>query len=64
MSPLHWAVDGGHVNTVKCLIEKDAEVNSKHEYGVSECDCTTDCGLLLQMCITLVAKYLTGIHRS
>ena len=42
MSPLHWAADGGHVDTVKCLIEKGADVNCKDEYEVSECDCATD----------------------
>ena len=36
MSPLHWAADGGHVHTVKYLIDKGAEVNSKDEIGVSE----------------------------
>ena len=36
MSPLHWAADGGHVNAVKCLIKKGAEVNSKDDCGVSE----------------------------
>ena len=43
MSPLHWAADGGHVNTVKMLIEKGAELHSKDDDdGVSEWDCTTD----------------------
>ena len=46
LSPLHWAAGGGHVNTVKWLIEKGAEVNSKDVAGVSECDCTIDCGLV------------------
>ena len=37
MSPLHWAAGGGHVNIVKMLVEKGAELNSKDdEYGVSE----------------------------
>ena len=36
MSPLHWATDGGHIDTVKCLIEKGAEVNSQGGVGVSE----------------------------
>ena len=36
-SPLHMAADGGHVNTVKCLIEKGAKINDKdNELGVSE----------------------------
>ena len=36
MSPLHWAADNGHVNTVKFLVEKGAKVNSKDGTGVSE----------------------------
>ena len=36
MTPLHWAADGGRVDTVKYLIEKGAEVNSKDDDGVSE----------------------------
>ena len=44
MSPLHWAADEGHVDTVKSLIEKGADVNCKDNDEVSECDCATDCG--------------------
>ena len=37
MSPLHWAADGGQLNTMKFLVEKGANLNSKDdEYGVSE----------------------------
>ena len=36
VTPLHWAADKGHVNTVKCLVERGAEVNSKDGVGVSE----------------------------
>ena len=36
MPPLHWAADGGHMNTVKWLIEKGAEVNRQGGAGVSE----------------------------
>ena len=47
MSPLHWAADRGHVNIVKCLVDKGAEVNSKDdELGVSEWGCTSNCGLV------------------
>jgi len=35
-SPLHWAADGGHVSTVKFLVEKGAKVNIKDVEGVSE----------------------------
>ena len=36
MSPLHWAVDGGHFHIVKCLVEKGANLNSEDDGGVSE----------------------------
>ena len=39
-SPLHWAAREGHVNTVKCLVENGAEVNSEDYNGVNF---TTDC---------------------
>ena len=36
MPPLHWAADGGYVDTVKYLIDKGAEVNRKDRAWVSE----------------------------
>ena len=35
-SPLHWAADGGHVNVVKFLVEKEANLHSEDDDGVSE----------------------------
>jgi len=35
MSPLHWAVDRGHVNIVKLLVEKGANLYSEVGDGVS-----------------------------
>ena len=35
-SPLHWAAREGHVNTVKCLVENGAEVNSEDHKGASK----------------------------
>ena len=46
MSPLHWAAGEGHMDTMMCLVEKGAKINSKDNFGVSEWDCTTDCGLV------------------
>ena len=34
MSPLHWAAESGYVNTVKTLIEKGAELNSKGDKDI------------------------------
>ena len=42
--PLHWAADGAHADTVKSLIEKEADVNCKDNEEVNECDCANDCG--------------------
>ena len=36
MSPLHWAAEEGHVNIVKFLVEKGANLHSEDEDGVSE----------------------------
>ena len=35
-SPLHWAARGGHVDTVRILIDKEADINIKDEKGVRE----------------------------
>ena len=53
--PLHWAADGGHVDTVNSLIEKGADVKCKDNDKVNECDCATDCGSVR---VNLVPKYL------
>ena len=45
-SPLHFAVDKGHFNTVMCLLEKGADLHNKDGVGVSTCEYTTDCGLV------------------
>ena len=36
MSPLHWAADKGHVNIVKFLVEKGANLHCEDGLGVSE----------------------------
>ena len=45
-TPLHMAAEGGHTDTVQCLIDKGAGINIKNDGGVSECDCATDCRLV------------------
>ena len=45
MTPLHWAAEKGHANTVHCLVEKGADINIKDGSGVSGLSCIYDCGL-------------------
>ena len=35
-TPLHWAAERGHVDTVKFLAENGANIHSKDDDGVSE----------------------------
>ena len=35
-TPLHWAADGDHVDTVRCLVDKGADINVKERDGASE----------------------------
>ena len=53
-TPLHWAAGGGHVDTVKYLVEKGANIHRNDEYEVSEWEDTTDCGLVLLSRVSLV----------
>ena len=46
-TPLHWAAEGGHVDMVKYLVKKGANIHSKDKDRVSEWECTTDCGLVV-----------------
>jgi len=34
MTYLHLAVEGGHMNTVKYLVNKGADINIKDDHGV------------------------------
>ena len=36
MTPLHMAVEGKHLGTVKCLVGQGADTNVKDSYGVSK----------------------------
>jgi len=38
MTYLHLAFEGGHMNTVKYLIDKGADINTKGNFGVSVWD--------------------------
>ena len=46
-TPLHRAAHGGHVDTVRYLVDKGADPNIKDPDGVSEREYTADCKLLL-----------------
>ena len=45
-TPLHKAVEKGHVSTVKCLVEEGADIHSKDKLGVSESYDYPDHGLI------------------
>ena len=60
LTALHLAAVAGHVDTVRCLADKGADVNTKECNGVSEGHYTTDCESLMQVCVILVPSYLTG----
>ena len=37
MTPLYWAAEKGHVDTVRCLVDNRADINIKEDaLGVSE----------------------------
>ena len=38
MTYLHFAVEGGDMNTVKYLVDKGADINIKDDHGVSVWD--------------------------
>ena len=48
VTPLHNAAAGVHVDTVRYLVGAGGDINIKDGRGVSEQDCSTDCGLLHQ----------------
>ena len=61
MTPLHLAAEGGHVDMVIYLVAKGANIHSEDDEGVSERECTTDCGLLLLIRVSLVPMHLTRV---
>ena len=46
-TPLHWAVNEGHVDVVRYLVEQGANINFKDKDEVSEWEYTADCKLVL-----------------
>ena len=46
LTPLHVAARAGHMDTVRCLVDKGADVNIQNNKGVSECEYTADCELI------------------
>ena len=57
-TPLHFAAREGHVDIVRYLVDKDADLNIKNEDGVSEREYTADCKLvlLIRVCFHLPNK--------
>ena len=47
MTPLHFAAGGGHVDTVRYLVDKGADIDHIDEGDVSEWEYTADCKLVL-----------------
>ena len=47
ITPLHTAACLGHVDIVKYLVEKGADINIQGGYGVSGQEYTADCKLVL-----------------
>ena len=47
MTPLHFAAGGGHVDTVRYLVDKGADIQHIDGGDVSEWEYTADCKLVL-----------------
>ena len=47
MTPLHFAAGGGHVDTVRYLVDKGADIEHKDGNDVSEWEYTADYKLVL-----------------
>ena len=46
-TPLHVAAGRGHVENVRCLVEKGADISIHDKNGVSESEYTADCKIVL-----------------
>ena len=52
MTALHQAAVDDDVNTVRCLVDKGADLNIKDDNGgVGEWNYTADCKSLVQVCV-------------
>ena len=58
-TPLHWAAYEGHVETVRCLVDKGADTNIKNIFEVSEWEFTADCKLI-RVCFQSSTKHLVS----
>ena len=62
MTPLHIAVDGDHLKTVKCLVHNKADITKKDNEGVS----IQDYGRSIDaadMCLSFVGTIESSIYK-
>ena len=64
MTPLYKAAVKGHVDVVRCLLDKGADINIKTDEGVGECDYTANCESLLRFCVGIVPRHPTKVFVS
>ena len=61
MTPLFIAAVKAHMDVVRCLLDKGADINIKTDEGVSECDYTANCESLLRFCVSIVPRHPTKV---
>ena len=62
-APLHWAAGEDHVDAVRCLVDKGADINIKNGHSVSEWEYNVDCKLVLlfRVCTQPPSQW-SGVH--